>query len=103
MLVYAHCRYPKIAVEINDCFSLLSLFGSDQDDTAGCLCTKNCSRTGILQHMDVFDIVRVDIRQLPGINDPIKDDERITPRIQRSPASDLQAGTSFSRCAEANV
>ena len=65
--VYAH---------VDDGFALLTLLGGDDDYTACSFCTIDGSRRGILQHVDLLNVVRVDLRETACKLHTIQDDKR---------------------------
>ena len=72
------CALPAVReVIVNLCLAHLTLLGSNEDNTIGCTCTINGTRSGILQHLDTLDVARVEIIQATLDRHAVYDIERV--------------------------
>ena len=57
--------------------TLLAALGRNEDDTVSCTRTVNCTRRGILQHLDTLDVVGVEIVDTARYGQTVDDVERV--------------------------
>ena len=96
----------EVHAHIDDWLALLTFLSGDDDDTAGCLGTIDSCRGGILQHVDLLDVVGVDLGEATGELHAVEDDERSVVRaigVERVLTTQLDAGIGLCIGAESDL
>ena len=86
-----HLRERIVGVQTHLCHTFLTLLGADDDDTVGSTATVDSGRGGILQNLDVIDIVgREEVDILEG--HAVHHIQRIVGTVQRSGTTHANGG-----------